>query len=377
MEKTADLTADMNLLRLFFNFGKFIGIIPLYHSTTKMWKKCLSIFYVTVLTVTIFTVYITSAVDRREMYKKMRLVHVVVDVLITFATSIFILFCRLIPFTNYDRFSEIYEISAQIERNFSHTNFKVGRWEMTWIYFRMIFLHLMYIGIHIYEFFIKIRWAQNFIYIILYLPSLIAIYHKLFIINLVIKVNSVVLVRYEFIKKCIEINTTKYKLSVGSLELSKKTLTTDECFVNFKILYQLVHTLNEIFAWPIFLILACTVLETLTVINFMNSVLNWSEIILDCAYAATYIMSTIIIVRSCDTVEKMAKDTLMSCYIQQESLKGTEFEQELLQFVNLSNAFLPVYNAGFVTLNLQVLSSLFSATLTYLIVIIQFDLTLK
>uniref|UniRef100_A0A6P7FNI0 Uncharacterized protein LOC114332299 n=1 Tax=Diabrotica virgifera virgifera TaxID=50390 RepID=A0A6P7FNI0_DIAVI len=109
----------------------------------------------------------------------------------------------------------------------------------------------------------------------------------------------------------------------------------------------------------------------------MNSVLDWSEIILDCAYATTYIISTIIIVKSCDTVEKTAKATLMSCYMHQESLKGTELEQELLQFANISNAFVPIYNAGFVTLNLPVLSSLFSATITYLIVIIQFDLTLK
>lgn len=89
-------------------------------------------------------------------------------------------------------------------------------------------------------------------------------------------------------------------------------------------------------------------------------------------------VAIIFLVIYCEGIEIQSKNIVKTCYSHQESLSGTVLENQLLRFAEISEHLLPHFTAaGFVKVNKSLLSSIFSATITYLIIIIQFDISLK
>lgn len=86
-------------------------------------------------------------------------------------------------------------------------------------------------------------------------------------------------------------------------------------------------------------------------------------------------MTTITIVMACENVQKAGKEIILNCYLYQDQIDSLEARQELLAFCDYAKHLIPTFSAaGFFTLNQHTLSSLFTALITYLIIIIQFNM---
>ncbi|KAJ8947251.1 hypothetical protein NQ314_008650 [Rhamnusium bicolor] len=94
-------------------------------------------------------------------------------------------------------------------------------------------------------------------------------------------------------------------------------------------------------------------------------------------YSTIYTISTIAIVMSCDGVEESGKKIVKTCFLYQEVLEKPWLKQDLILFAKFTKQLAPKFSAaGFFQINQSVLSTLFSAVITYLIIILQFNMTL-
>ncbi|CAG9857846.1 unnamed protein product [Phyllotreta striolata] len=375
--RMSTVKADVNILTFFFKMGKFFGVVPLHNKKSSRLKTIISLSYFAILSLLLSAIFIVSVWDRHKMYDSMKVTNIIVDVLVMITNFCFILTIRLGNLINNRYFDKIMESFRKIDACLDQSNFTICRMRVFKIYFFIVGFHVLYLGMHAYELYYRIVNHQtSFLIWVLYIPGFLKIHHQLFVVTLVAKMNTMLHTRYQFVIHCLGLNIDKENLNLELLELNKKSLTLDQIYYVFKKLYDLVSDMNVLFNWQIFFVLTCTVLEILNVINFMKQDQAWSVLAVDIAYGALYTISTLAIIKSCNDVQMLGEKVYVCCYTSQETLGGSKFENELLKFAKLIKPLLPQYTAGgFVTVNQRILSSLFSATLTYLIVIIQFDLS--
>ncbi|KAJ8954998.1 hypothetical protein NQ318_000430 [Aromia moschata] len=89
------------------------------------------------------------------------------------------------------------------------------------------------------------------------------------------------------------------------------------------------------------------------------------------------VVSTIVIVMSCDGVEKCGQQIVKTCFLYREVMEKPALKDDLVLFAKFVKQLSPKFSAaGFFQINQSLLSALFSAVMTYLIIIIQFNMTL-
>lgn len=80
---------------------------------------------------------------------------------------------------------------------------------------------------------------------------------------------------------------------------------------------------------------------------------------------------------SCDGVEQSGKKIVKTCFMYHDVMEKPSVKDELVLFVKFVKELAPTFSAaGFFQINQSVISTLFSAVTTYLIIIIQFNMTL-
>ncbi|XP_050498885.1 uncharacterized protein LOC126879719 [Diabrotica virgifera virgifera] len=81
---------------------------------------------------------------------------------------------------------------------------------------------------------------------------------------------------------------------------------------------------------------------------------------------------------SCDKVEMNARDFCTTCDLLQGEMDKCDLREELISLGYLTNQLQPKCSAaGFFTVNQLILGGLFSSVISYLIVSIQFNVSLK
>lgn len=81
---------------------------------------------------------------------------------------------------------------------------------------------------------------------------------------------------------------------------------------------------------------------------------------------------------SCDALEASGKKVIKTCYILHESAEGRLVKDHLLQMAQYAEQWRPTLSAaGFYNVNQSTLSAIFEAIITYLVIIIQFNLALE
>ncbi|KAJ8926356.1 hypothetical protein NQ314_021285 [Rhamnusium bicolor] len=86
---------------------------------------------------------------------------------------------------------------------------------------------------------------------------------------------------------------------------------------------------------------------------------------------------TVVIVMSCDDVDKNAKKITTTCYILQEGRIESSLRTELICLAEYTKELTPKFTAaGFFKIDQSTLATLFSAIITYLIICIQFNMAL-
>ncbi|XP_030747380.1 uncharacterized protein LOC115875929 [Sitophilus oryzae] len=152
---------------------------------------------------------------------------------------------------------------------------------------------------------------------------------------------------------------------------------------NFKMMYLLVDDFNAIFGNQIFFITICTALEILNGVNYgmptlHNIDVNDDTITINVVYPILYIICNTEVVMACDAVVKSGKKISKMCFMLHEQTDNNELKEAFLKLAVYTQGLCPYFSAaGFWYVEQEVLSTLFSSVITYLIIIIQFNMTLK
>ncbi|KAJ8936753.1 hypothetical protein NQ314_012173 [Rhamnusium bicolor] len=89
------------------------------------------------------------------------------------------------------------------------------------------------------------------------------------------------------------------------------------------------------------------------------------------------VISTTALIMSCDGVEKSGRNITTTCYIKLGAMENSMLRDELMLMAKCTEKLTPKFSAaGFFQVNQHVLATIFSSMTTYLIIIIQFNLTL-
>lgn len=197
INKMSELNADVKFVRFFFKLGRVVGIIPLYTNKSSIKKKLISILYLSVLTLILCSVFILSVWDRQVIYKTMKLTNEVVDFLVILTNFVFILTIRIGNILHCRYFSDITETCEQIDCCLKNAGYRVCKRHIIILYLEFAGFHSLYFGIHLYEFYYRLMNHQDsFLIWMMYLPSFMKLYHQLYVINLVTKMNYIVNARW-------------------------------------------------------------------------------------------------------------------------------------------------------------------------------------
>ncbi|KAG5878405.1 hypothetical protein JTB14_029678 [Gonioctena quinquepunctata] len=80
---------------------------------------------------------------------------------------------------------------------------------------------------------------------------------------------------------------------------------------------------------------------------------------------------------ACDSVEQSGKQIIKTCFILHESSENLLVRDQLMILATYAKQWKPTFTAGgFFDVNQSCISSIFSAIITYLVIIIQFNMVL-
>nr|APC94333.1 gustatory receptor 3 [Pyrrhalta aenescens] len=99
---------------------------------------------------------------------------------------------------------------------------------------------------------------------------------------------------------------------------------------------------------------------------------------LKCIFPIPFVLYLIVLAMACDAVEKSGKRVIKTCYLFVEELKDAAKKEQLRLLARYAEQWCPVFSAaGFYDINQSCLTSIFSAILTYFVIIIQFNMVLS
>uniref|UniRef100_A0A6P7G3H0 Gustatory receptor 2a n=1 Tax=Diabrotica virgifera virgifera TaxID=50390 RepID=A0A6P7G3H0_DIAVI len=94
-------------------------------------------------------------------------------------------------------------------------------------------------------------------------------------------------------------------------------------------------------------------------------------------YPVPFTIFLVVLVMACDAVESSGNQIIKTCHILSETLQDADHKEHLLLLAKYAQHWRPVFSAaGFYDVNQSCLSSIFSAVVTYLVIIIQFNMVL-
>ncbi|XP_056634271.1 uncharacterized protein LOC130443559 isoform X3 [Diorhabda sublineata] len=155
-----------------------------------------------------------------------------------------------------------------------------------------------------------------------------------------------------FINGVENLKTTMSKIYEGILFFNKA--------IGNQILFLIITSFGSILADFDFLIFAIKNIKFLFILNY------WT------IGNIFFVMFSVIVILSCDRVEKKAEELIKTCiYIQ-----ASTGDENALALANLAKELRPKFSAaGFFDINQRILPSFFSNLSTYLIIILQFKLS--
>nr|WJJ63347.1 gustatory receptor 7 [Pachyrhinus yasumatsui] len=241
--------------------------------------------------------------------------------------------------------------------------------------------HMVYIATHVYDSIVNWKDAS---YSLAFVIFRFTTYYIMFSTLLVTFFCTWLKNRYLFLDHFLKDSVVSKQFRFVVLEKESTGVYYDklkEFSKNYKSLYFIVQEFNEVFGYQIFLICIGTVLEILNAFNYgMPTAKNgfMDATFVNTLYSTLYVVCTTRIVMACDSVEISGRNIQKTCLILYENCEKCETKEEFYRLENYVQGLCPEFSAaGFWHINQRVLSTLFSSVMTYLIIIIQFNITLQ
>lgn len=186
---------DIRLLNYTMTFGKILGVYPISFSKRHKFRSIFYKLYLLIIWCCIFWLSTLALMRRGEsIYKNNVLTNNTVDFITFVVEFIFILVCRIAPFTQHKTFGQLCQSLTTLERRLDFTNFKVKKRDVYNIISRICILHGVFFGLHIRELIFKLE-KKDYDFLILSLNHIVTMYHQFVIFQFVTMINYILLAR--------------------------------------------------------------------------------------------------------------------------------------------------------------------------------------
>ncbi|KAJ8956682.1 hypothetical protein NQ318_014037 [Aromia moschata] len=359
---------DMKALNLTFTFGRFLLATPFKLEGKRYVIRGITIF---LLISIIFQAYVSIA-SRVSDVSTSSITFVMVDWLRIILDMLFVAICLM----NSNIFMMLhwrllYRKLAHLDFLLRKHNFQVKR-KLFLFYCEILLAFISFSALQIYELTIVYRYRGKD-GVISFIGWTISQFYMNFILLLTYNFAKVLRHRYVLLNDMVK-NTNE-----GELLNATIVHKLDEIVILYKTLYAIVDQFNKIFGWHVLLYISVSVMYILYAIMFsmevkfiMERSIPWYLL------SVVYILSLVILIISCDRAEKSGLKVISTCYLLHESIGDRRVKDKLLQLVEYAQQWKPHFSAaGFYDVNQSTLTAIFEAVITYLVILIQFDLALK
>ncbi|KAJ8924248.1 hypothetical protein NQ315_007040 [Exocentrus adspersus] len=198
-----------------------------------------------------------------------------------------------------------------------------------------------------------------------------------FFIFFMMRLNAVLTSRYSFMD-------TDLKMTVvEQLKDQQKVRRLEDIIILYKTLKTLVDRLNMIFGAHLFFYVCYIVTSLLLTFSFRININSLDRDLMNlsiwriCSSVINIIWLTVFVM-SCNSVETSGAKLTKTCYMLHEGCNSQLVKEQLMQLAEYVEQWKPNLSAaGFYNVNQSTLSAVFEAIITYLVIIIQFNLALE
>ncbi|KAJ8922949.1 hypothetical protein NQ315_001495 [Exocentrus adspersus] len=191
-----------------------------------------------------------------------------------------------------------------------------------------------------------------------------------------LRLNDILTTRYNFLEK--ELQKTVFEQTKDQEKVRKLA----EIILLYKTFKILIDDLNKVLGAPLFFYVCVIVSLLLTTFSINMNVdnsdgYNNNITIHNIVASVILIISMVVLIMSCNSVEVSGDKLVRTCYMLHEGCDSQPVKDQVMQLAEYAEQWKPNLSAaGFYNVNQSTLSAIFEAVITYLVIIIQFNLAL-
>ncbi|KAL1500731.1 hypothetical protein ABEB36_006178 [Hypothenemus hampei] len=390
MSKNKRCRVDFSIIIIWYNVAKLLSFtpisIPLHGGITKKFKL-IPYLYPSILLIVYITMTIHSFHTRfTTIYISFNISQKILDILQAITESCFITHVVLSSILKKSLWLKLRDNLTRTERKFSDIMTLSPEQQMpdaslALIRVRIIIFHMGYVFAHLYDSITYWTWASyTLTFIIFRITTYYIMFSTLFIIFLCQWLEH----RYIYLNDLLKNSIKDHAWPAGFLLLPSeigRQQNLQEFSRHYRNLYLIVDNVNGVFNTCFFFITICTALEILNAVNYgipTSTKLDYIEILDHVIYLVLYMSCYIHLVTACERVRKSAATIGHTSLFLLTKIDMPHIKQELLTLNGYIQGLEPQFSAcDFWYIQQSNLSTLFASVINFLIIIIQFHITLK
>ncbi|CAG9812395.1 unnamed protein product [Phaedon cochleariae] len=351
---------DFKVLKLVFKLGKLFGTAPFPMETVKKKPILGKVISLAVIGVIISYNYFTI----QKQIVIFPLYHTTITAmswLITLTDIVLLFYCvTFLTFFRNDVWMPLFKKIHKLEDTINHYDyFQTGKEFI--LFFKLGLMYSTFIGINFARYYItSIR--------IIRVNSTISQFYTIIIFTYYISLTNWMKNRYDFLDQYLTNSMSKQQKSVEVIERVMEV---------YKLADSVVEEFNKLCGGIVSYCICVSVLHLLYYFSFAIDNNNSEAKILNYLEPLVQIVSLTVMIMSCDSTEKSGQKIIKTCFHLHDHVENFTVKEKLLMLANYVKQWKPVFSAaGFYDIHQTTLSSIFSAFITYSVIIIQFNMVL-
>ncbi|XP_018566101.1 uncharacterized protein LOC108907070 [Anoplophora glabripennis] len=364
--------SDIKLFKLWCKRTKFLGLTPYSLKTTKLQKFVSCVIISPALAFLIFFMYTDSRLAIEALEVQDQFIQILLHLSELFFMIAIFLSGNLLFDKNWRKlFTSLYQTELLVKK----LNSKYTSKSLCFLYLELFIIFAICLPLHVVQIFFLLKAKQFAIAFINFGWFTIDIYSVITLL-LLLPLNKILSGRYQFLCQCLE-TASQYKRE------EKRGLVEVKLVLKvYRLCHCVVKEVNTIFGWHVYFYIIKNQNFLITLIQH-NLLAQMGERTIseqfgqNVVYCLSYVICMILLIMSFDSVETSGKKLIMTCYLLHESSESPLIKEHLLQLAKFAEEWKPTFSAaGFYTVNKLTLSSIFKATIKYLVALMQLNLAM-
>ncbi|CAH1112671.1 unnamed protein product [Psylliodes chrysocephalus] len=357
---------DFKLLTFYLKAGKFFGATYYFMRRKRRNNKCNEFRFKIVGVILSILAIMCYLISQGKYVRTKHPAMIAVDVIWRISSTIFLLYYIFsLLFSRKKYWLKLYDKMFALE-NILNTceTFERNHWWLISLKIAVIcfFIPVLGLGWYVSNFISK----GNVVKALVFLRSANIVYKILISLYYVLLANWLEY-RYKSMAEYLKLVVDKYY----------KFVVIRKIAVSLKLADSIVKITNNLYGGILFLNFIVSIVQILVNIS---AALDYSdagtrEVVLFCMSSVCNLIVMVLVTMSCDAVDKASNQLSKTCYWLHEIIDDQEVKNKLLVLVKYEEEWRPIFSAGgFFNVNQSCLTTFFSSIITYLVLIVQYNM---